>query len=253
VPSGEECLHVPTLLDKCRAGAFNRNVISTVYSLHNSGEDRRQMPLALGRLFLFGCALCFLLLGGCAVTPYYNITDFNTVVVDAGHGGRDSGASTRGSRSRLLEKDLALDVSRRVAVKLRAAGFRTIMTRSDDRFIPLDERADISNAQSKSVFVAIHFNDTRRRSIHGAETYHNGRGTWQLAARIERYLAAMPCGANRGVHTANFRVLRKSRGPALLVECGFLSNPDEAARCANAVWRDRVADCIARGIIEQRR
>lgn len=224
----------------------------TVYRQHHPGESQPQAYPVFARLLLLACALCCLLLGGCGTIPY-NVTDFNTVVVDAGHGGKDSGAATRGRRSRVLEKDLALDVARRLDVKLRAAGFRTVMTRRDDTFIPLDDRVAISNAQSKSVFVAIHFNDTRRSAIHGAETYHNGQGTWELAARIERNLAAMPGGANRGVHTARFRVLRNSRGPALLVECGFLSNSTEAANCTNAVWRDKVADCLARAIIAQRR
>jgi len=192
-------------------------------------------------------------LSGCSTMPYYNVTDFDTVVIDAGHGGHDSGAFTRGRRTRALEKDLALDVAQRLEPKLRAAGFRTVMTRRDDRFIPLDTRVRISNAQRDSVFVAIHFNDTRRTVIHGSETYHNRRGTWQLAARIERSLASMPGGANRGVKTANYRVLRKSRGPALLVECGFLSNPTEAARCNNPAWREQVADRLARAIIAQRR
>jgi len=128
-----------------------------------------------------------------------------------------------------------------------------VMTRSSDRFITLDERARISNAHRKSVFVAIHFNDTRRRSIHGAEVYHNGRGTWELAARIERALASMPGGENRGVKTARYRVLRCSEGPALLVECGYLSNSTEAAHCGNAVWREQTADRIAQAIIAQRR
>ena len=70
---------------------------------------------------------------------------------------------------------------------------------------------------------------------------------------MERYLAAMPGAEDRGVKTARYRVLRKSRGPALLVECGFISNPREANRCANPVWRDQVATRIARAIIAQRR
>ena len=199
-------------------------------------------------------AAAMLWLGGCA-TPYYNITDFNTVVVDPGHGGRDTGARSRPRRGvpQLYEKDLALDVGRRVAVKLREAEFRVIVTRRDDRFITLDDRVDCSNSYSKSVFVAIHFNDSSNRSAHGPEVYHNRRGTWELAARIERYLAAMPGAENRGVKTARYRVLRKSRGPALLVECGFLSNPGEAKRCADAGWRDEVATRISRAIIAQRR
>lgn len=204
--------------------------------------------------FLAVASAAMLWLGGCA-TPYYNITDFNTVVVDPGHGGRDTGARSRARRGtpQLYEKDLALDVGRRVAVKLREAEFRVIVTRRDDRFITLDDRVDCSNSYRKSVFVAIHFNDSSNRSAHGAEVYHNRRGTWELAARIERYLSAMPGGENRGVKTARYRVLRKSDGPALLIECGFLSNPGEAKRCSDAGWRDEVASRIARAIIAQRR
>lgn len=205
-------------------------------------------------VLLLGLALGFsIFLTGCSTIGYYNVTDFDTVVVDPGHGGHDSGASTRGRRPPLLEKDLTLDVGRRVAAKLRDAGFRAILTRRDDRFIPLDDRADCSNAYSKSVFVSIHFNDTSRRSVHGPETYHNRRGTWQLAARIERSLASMPYGEDRGVRTARYRVLRKSEGPALLVECGYLSNPAEANHCANAAWREEVATRIAQAIVAQRR
>ena len=210
--------------------------------------------LWMRRVFVAAFGLAAMVwLSGCATTRYYNVSDFNTVVIDAGHGGHDSGAFSRDRRSRVLEKNLALDVARRLDVKLRTAGFRTVMTRDDDRFIPLDTRAAVSNAQHKSVFIAIHFNDARRSSVHGAETYHNGKGTWELAARIERYLAAMSGGANRGVKIANFRVLRKSDGPALLVECGYLSNATEVSHCADAVWRDKVADCVARAVIAQRR
>lgn len=200
-------------------------------------------------------ALAFsIFLSGCQTVGYYNVTDFDTVVVDPGHGGGDAGASSHRRRGGvLLEKDLALDVGRRVASKLREAGFRTILTRRDDRFITLDDRVDCSNAYSKSVFVSIHFNDAYRRKVHGAETYHNRRGTWQLAARIQRSLANMPCGEDRGVKIARYRVLRKSKGPALLVECGFLSNPAEANRCANAAWREQVATRIAQAIIAQRK
>lgn len=195
---------------------------------------------------------CMVWLSSCATTRYYNITDFDTVVVDAGHGGRDAGATARLRRRCLQEKDLTLDVAQRLAVKLKDAGFHVVRTRANDRYISLDDRVDVSNAHRKSVFVSIHFNDARRRKVHGVETYHNREGTWQLSARIQRYLSAMPKGEDRGVKTAGYRVLRKSRGPAILVECGFLSNPAEAARCADPAWRDQVATRIARAIIAQR-
>lgn len=196
-------------------------------------------------------------LSGCASFRYYNVTDFDTVVVDPGHGGHDLGATSQGgrgrSRYRLQEKDLTLDVGRRLAAKLRDAGFRVILTRKDDRFIPLEDRSDCSNNYSKSVFISIHFNDSVRRSARGVEVYHNRRGTWQLAERIEDSLAAMPGAERRGVKTARFHVLRKSRGPALLVECAFVSNPGDAAHCLSAAWREETATRIAQAITAQRR
>src|SRR5437762_12205294 len=89
---------------------------------------------------------------------------FTTVVVDAGHGGKDSGAYRRYGPP---EKVVALDVAQRLERKLRESQLKTIMTRSSDTFIPLDERVAIENSQKNAIFVSIHFNDSRRRGIHG--------------------------------------------------------------------------------------
>jgi N-acetylmuramoyl-L-alanine amidase len=194
-------------------------------------------------------------ISGCVTQNTYTLKHFSTVVVDAGHGGHDSGTMSRGGRRtvRILEKDVALDVARRVNSKLRDAGLRTVMTRSNDTFIPLDTRCDISNAQSDSVFVSIHFNDSRRRVVHGVEVYQNGRGTDGFAHAIAQSVASVPGECFRGVMHANYRVLRKSRGPAVLVECGYLSNSGEASRCASAAYREKIADRIAAAIIDQHR
>ena len=192
-------------------------------------------------------------LGGCAISPTYpEVKDFKTVVVDPGHGGHDSGAITRGRKPRIFEKDMALDISHRVASKLRSGGLNVVMTRRDDRFITLDQRVRISNAHEESVFVSIHLNHARRRGAHGVEVYHNNKGTARFAGRVARAVAVLPKSENRGVKTARFRVLRFSRGPALLVECGFLSNPAEASRFASPAYREMVASAIARAILEQR-
>ena len=122
------------------------------------------------------------------------------------------------------EKEATLDVATRLARKLRESQFRTVMTRSSDVFIPLDERAAISNRQKNAIFVSVHFNDSRRRGIRGFETYYHSPVARNLAYRIQQHLVTIPGSANRGVKTANFRVLRKALYPAVLVECGFLSN-----------------------------
>src|SRR6266540_889417 len=94
---------------------------------------------------------------------------FATVVVDAGHGGRDSGAYRRYGPP---EKTVTLDVAIRLSRKLRESQFNVVMTRTNDVFIPLDTRVDVENSTANSVFVSIHFNDSRRRGVKGFETYY---------------------------------------------------------------------------------
>ena len=190
-------------------------------------------------LFLSGCA------GGVKDTS----RTFTAVVIDAGHGGHDSGAVTRYAGR---EKDAALDVAMRLRPKLEAAGFGTVMTRSDDRFIPLDTRARISNRQSNVIFVSIHFNYSPRSHIRGSEVYYKSRCSARIAENILRQITALPGASSRGVRTANFRVLKKNEYPAVLVECGFLTNPVEGRRCANGAYREQLATAIARGIVIQR-
>src|SRR5213076_902396 len=149
---------------------------------------------------------------------------FNTVVVDAGHGGKDSGAYRRYGPP---EKMVALDVAQRLNRKLRESQLKTVMTRDSDVFIPLNDRVAIENAQKSAIFVSIHFNDSRRRGIHGFETYYHSSASFDLANQIQSKLMTIPHSANRGIHTANFRVLRLATCPAALVECGFLSNRTE--------------------------
>ena len=196
------------------------------------------------------------LLAACATGP--RVTElatkdtsrsFGTVVVDAGHGGKDNGAYRRFGGA---EKIATLDVAKRLERKLHESQIKTVMTRSTDVFIPLDERVAIENAQKNAIFVSIHFNDSRRRGIHGFETYYHSANSFDLAHRIQSKLITLPHSANRGVHTANFRVLRLAKYPAVLVECGFLSNRLEGGEARDAEYREELADKIAEAIIEQR-
>jgi N-acetylmuramoyl-L-alanine amidase len=195
------------------------------------------------------------LLGACATTPREatNAKDtsktFTTVVVDAGHGGKDNGAFRKFGGA---EKIATLDVARRLEQKLRESQLKTVMTRSSDVFIPLEERVAIENRQKNSVFVSIHFNDSRKRGIHGYETYYHSPISRELAERIQRKLMTIPHSANRGVHFASFRVLRLANYPAVLVECGFLSNRREGGDARDSEYRELLADRIAEAIVEQR-
>jgi N-acetylmuramoyl-L-alanine amidase len=193
------------------------------------------------------------LLASCSSVPQARVKDtsrtFTTVVVDAGHGGKDNGALRRYGGA---EKSANLDVAIRLSRKLRESQFRTVMTRSSDVFIPLDERAAISNRQKNAIFVSVHFNDSGRRGIRGFETYYHSPIARNLAYRIQQHLMTIPGSANRGVKTANFRVLRNALYPAVLVECGFLSNRKEGAGARSAGRRDELADKIAEAIVDER-
>jgi N-acetylmuramoyl-L-alanine amidase len=201
---------------------------------------------------LLGASAC-VLLSSCGTVSEVRVKDttrtFTTVVVDAGHGGKDNGAFRRFGGA---EKNATLDVATRLAAKLRESQFHVVMTRSDDTFIPLDERAAISNRQKNAIFVSIHFNDSGRRGIRGFETYYRSPVARPLAYRIQEHIMTLPGAVNRGVKTANFRVLRKAAYPAVLVECGFLSNRKEGAAARSASGRDDLADKIAEAIVDER-
>src|SRR5450432_196235 len=190
-----------------------------------------------------------LCLAGCATVTTNTSHTFDTVVVDAGHGGKDSGAVRRYSPP---EKTVALDVALRVNRKLRESQLQTVLTRSNDTFIPLDNRVAIGNAQKNSIFVSIHFNDSRKRGIHGSDTYYHSPYAYDLAAAIERNLDSLPGTMGRGVHPANFRVLRNAHYPSVLVECGFLSNRSDAREAGSADYREQLADKIAEAIVDYR-
>ena len=174
---------------------------------------------------------------------------FTTVVVDAGHGGKDSGAYRRYGPP---EKLVALDVAQRLGKKLRESQIQTVMTRDSDVFIPLNDRVAIENKQKNAVFVSIHFNDSRKRRARGFETYYHSGASYDLASRIQQKLLTIPNSSNGGVHTANFRVLRFASCPSVLVECGYLSNRAEANQVRDWEYRELLADRIAEAIVEQR-
>ncbi len=200
---------------------------------------------ALGLASAFGLSSC-----ATVSTSERNTSQtFQTVVVDAGHGGKDSGAWRRHGPP---EKAVALDVAQRVNKKLRESQLRTVMTRDNDTFIPLDDRVAMGNSQKNAIFVSIHFNDSGRRGVQGFETYYYSPHAFELAAKIERNLSALPGGVDRGVHTARFRVLRNVRYPSVLVECGYLSNRSQSRDAASAAYREKLAEKIAEAIVDYR-
>jgi N-acetylmuramoyl-L-alanine amidase len=174
---------------------------------------------------------------------------FSTVVIDAGHGGQDAGGIPQNI---IPEKGVALDVALRLDKALRKAGFRTILTRRDDTFIPLDTRVEIANAHPEAVFVSIHFDASPRREARGSDTHYAARAEAPLAATIQRHMMTTTDGPNRGIKTAGFRVLRKTKYRAVLVECGFLTNPDDVKLARSRSYRKNVAKQICGALVEYR-
>ena len=207
--------------------------------------------MRLAKNLLFAGAGLWWLAGCATVTTDTTNTShtFETVVIDAGHGGKDSGAVRRYSPA---EKTLALDVALRVDRKLRESQLQTRLTRANDTFIPLDTRVAMGNAEKNSIFVSIHFNDSRRRGVRGFETYYHSAYAFELASAIEQKLNTMPGAENRGVHQARYRVIRNAHYPSVLVECGYLSNRGEGSEVSSAAYRERLADKIAEAIVEYR-
>ena len=198
-----------------------------------------------GRLMVLACVffLWSIFLSSEAVAA------FTTIIIDPGHGGHDLGAS----RSLIYEKHLNLDVARRLERTLKESGFRTVLTRKTDDFIPLSTRSARANKYRNAIFISIHFNWSWKSKVTGIETFYRSSSAHSLASYIQRQLVRQIGCTNRGVKTANFSVLRKTRHPAVLVEGGFVSNRGERSSMLDPRYRQVLADSIARGILEYRK
>lgn len=169
-----------------------------------------------------------------------------TIVIDPGHGGQDLGAAD----SYVYEKHINLDVARRLERSLKEAGFKTIMTRSKDEFIALSERSSIANRARNAIFVSVHFNSSYRTAALGIETFFRASNSEKLAGAVQKELIKNTKATDRGVKTANFAVLRNTKHPAILVEGGFVSNKDERSAMCDPLYRQIVADSIARAVVQ---
>src|SRR5213593_969585 len=209
------------------------------------------MPRNFCRLRLLGLNLLIALLAcGSSYAARTSRTSessgsLTTVVIDAGHGGHDRGGIPG---QRIAEKDMTLDVAQRLRNVLADSGYHVVMTRDSDVFVPLGTRVAIANSYGNAIFVCIHFNATKRAGAGGIETYFYSRDSLPLASAIHYYVVGGAPSANRGVRRRGYYVLRRTNIPAVLVECGFLTNPTEAAYAQTASYRQKLAEEIAAGV-----
>ncbi len=173
---------------------------------------------------------------------------FSTVVIDAGHGGKDSGAISR--RNGLTEKTLTLDLAQRLRSELRGS-FRVVMTRDSDVFVELDDRARIANKKSNSVLVSIHFNAGSTR-VSGPETYWWRVDSYTLAKRVQSQLSSVTGQSkSRGLVRRRLRLTRNPKIPCILVEGGYITNSREAKSLSDPAYRAKLARAIAAALREQ--
>lgn len=175
---------------------------------------------------------------------------FSTVIIDAGHGGIDRGG---GPGQRIPEKPYTLDTSLRLASALRSRGFRVVMTRSSDVFVPLRDRVGIANGYGNAIFISVHYNSAPRVDAHGFETYYYRSDSFGLASRMHQAQLRSASTEDRFVRRRGFYVVRNTRIPSVLCEGGFLTNPGESQRIVSAAYRQRWAESIADAMLAQRR
>lgn len=174
-----------------------------------------------------------------------------TVVIDAGHGGVDRGGIPGQKHS---EKIYTLDVARRVQSRLKSAGFKTVMTRSNDTFIGLRERCAVANRLGNAVFLSIHFNSGKREGANGIETYYYSSKSASFAAAVHSRVVRAAGTENRGIRQRGFYVIKRTTKPAVLAELGFLTNKSEGGRIASsAAYRQKLADALADAVIAKYR
>ncbi len=203
------------------------------------------------------------------------------IVLDAGHGGRDHGAT---GKTGLREKDVNLSIVLRLAQDLRERGMEVVLTRDSDVFISLNERVRICNRENPDLFISMHINASRSRSANGVETYFaretlddlvrarnasgsSGSGDYymrlamahtlfdmsrcrsiEIGAKVQESLHQVLSSADRGVKGAGFRVLKGAMCPALLLEIGFISNPDTERKLRSSKYLDSIVRSIVSAI-----
>ena len=200
---------------------------------------------------------------GSASRGNYDVLN-KVVYLDAGHGGNDPGASYFG----ISEKSLTLAIQSRVKAKLEAEGYQVVTTRTSDTYVDLTDRSRAANASESDIFVSIHINASGSSAAQGIETYYyqpyaeypsrinaayHANPTRlsmsdTLANAIQSSLINATGAQNQGVKRQTFAVLRETTAPAVLLELGFLSNPQEAARLNTSAYQETLANAIVAGI-----
>lgn len=182
-----------------------------------------------------------------------------TVLIDPGHGGEDPGnlgysSKQKDSAIKVYEKDLTLEVAKKVASKLSNQNdVQVVITRTEDKFVSLEDRAKMANSQDVDLLVSIHMNaETIGNTAYGIETYYRSGATdksGELAKTVQDTIGSYINMRDRGVKEDIFQVLRDAHMPAILVECGFITNEKEEQKLLDDQYQNQLAEGISQGIL----
>jgi N-acetylmuramoyl-L-alanine amidase len=170
------------------------------------------------------------------------------IVLDAGHGGHDTGALGLNHS----EKNLTLQMTYALKQSLEARGATTIMTRSDDTFVSLEQRVGIANGSGADLFVSIHCNSCLKRNAgSGSQTYTRTPQSLQLARALHPRLVGAVQARNGGIHRErNFYVIRNTTMPSVLLEIAYINNTQEELKLADPTFHRKLGESLAQGLLE---
>ena len=167
------------------------------------------------------------------------------IIIDPGHGGSDPGAM----RNNIQEKQMTIDIAKKIEKKLKAQGASVFMTRYDDTFVSLNDRVVVTNEKKPDLFVSVHINACERNEINGIETHYWKDDSLDFAKAVHKSLISKIDANNRGVIKSRFYVIRQTTVPAILLELGFISNSNEREELLTEERQEKSADAVCEGII----
>lgn len=203
--------------------------------VHDSlDETKHRLTLAIGAAQANGLA------------KLSKISNGTLVVLDAGHGGSDPGAQ----RGDVQEKEVTLEITRKLKSILEHCGARVVMTRQDDTSVSLEDRVNLTNTNNPDVFLSVHINSLETNAnIHGIETYYQTDQSKDLARFIHQELVGNLEAPDRNVRRAKFYVINHTAVPAVLAEVGFISNKEERAKLISSDYQNQIATALGQGVI----
>ncbi|MBY7143286.1 N-acetylmuramoyl-L-alanine amidase [Virgibacillus sp. NKC19-3] len=179
-------------------------------------------------------------------TSYSTGFENRTIVIDAGHGGRDVGAI---GTSGIYEKNIAYVTAQELAHELRILGAEVLLTRPEDEFISLGSRASFANAMDTDVFLSLHYNSVPESpSVTGVETYYYHEQNKELATYVQEEIIKETEADNRGTTNEDLFVIRQGLKPSLLLELGFISNAKEESLLETSVYQKKLVTGIINGL-----